>query len=353
MRDASDIEFHIAVDRGAFPRQAWGFRSFLRLVYMVRRSQGRSRALAELVTRMAAFDDGDAAGQAYFRQVHHTALEAWLTILEGAGAQRGEREFAAFLGEHPEFLDRDYLRRHYSLRRLRSAEARARPLPPDRDPLPLPDELVPGKADATSLARLEVRDRWRDTAEALRTSAWFATLVVGGLGVGGAARVLGAPKLPTLVLGPLVLAVVAAAPDSEISRDAPRRILDQIRLGMILVAAFGFQWTLTGLGWLLGAAGPALYGFLLLAPSLVILVLGSGRGGATRSAPPARAPAEAVHVLAVTEHAPVHADAACPFCGDPLGRAAVRACPRCETPHHADCWAAGGGCTTFGCEASR
>lgn len=41
----------------------------------------------------------------------------------------------------------------------------------------------------------------------------------------------------------------------------------------------------------------------------------------------------------------------CPVCGDPLVER-VRACPRCETPHHDDCWEFSGGCSIYGCAAS-
>lgn len=40
----------------------------------------------------------------------------------------------------------------------------------------------------------------------------------------------------------------------------------------------------------------------------------------------------------------------CAVCGDLLGER-VRRCPRCETPHHQDCWTYNQGCAVFGCEA--
>ncbi|MBI4871864.1 MAG: hypothetical protein HY814_09895 [Candidatus Riflebacteria bacterium] len=41
--------------------------------------------------------------------------------------------------------------------------------------------------------------------------------------------------------------------------------------------------------------------------------------------------------------------ATCPVCGEPPEEPAVR-CPRCGTPHHADCWAYAAGCALFGCQ---
>lgn len=39
----------------------------------------------------------------------------------------------------------------------------------------------------------------------------------------------------------------------------------------------------------------------------------------------------------------------CPVCADPLEGAARRDCPRCETPHHRECWDYVGDCAIFGC----
>jgi len=43
----------------------------------------------------------------------------------------------------------------------------------------------------------------------------------------------------------------------------------------------------------------------------------------------------------------------CPVCGqdvDVADTAVVTVCPRCETPHHRDCWDYTGGCAIFGCK---
>jgi hypothetical protein len=45
----------------------------------------------------------------------------------------------------------------------------------------------------------------------------------------------------------------------------------------------------------------------------------------------------------------VVADGRCPVCEHPLG-AGTRRCGSCATPHHADCWAYFGGCSTFACK---
>lgn len=43
--------------------------------------------------------------------------------------------------------------------------------------------------------------------------------------------------------------------------------------------------------------------------------------------------------------------ARCPVCGDDA-EGPVTACPRCETPHHSECWSFNEGCALFGCKAA-
>lgn len=42
----------------------------------------------------------------------------------------------------------------------------------------------------------------------------------------------------------------------------------------------------------------------------------------------------------------------CPVCGGPF-EGALRNCPACATPHHADCWAYFGGCAIYACGSGR
>lgn len=51
--------------------------------------------------------------------------------------------------------------------------------------------------------------------------------------------------------------------------------------------------------------------------------------------------------VAHDDPAPVR-QAACPVCACPIEADPV-ICPRCSTPHHADCWEYSGGCAIFGC----
>lgn len=42
--------------------------------------------------------------------------------------------------------------------------------------------------------------------------------------------------------------------------------------------------------------------------------------------------------------------AVCPYCQSPIGQGdRTVVCSHCGMPHHSDCWAENGGCTTYGC----
>jgi hypothetical protein len=43
----------------------------------------------------------------------------------------------------------------------------------------------------------------------------------------------------------------------------------------------------------------------------------------------------------------------CQVCGGSLGQGVVAYCVRCATPHHDDCWAYAGECSTFACQERR
>ena len=43
----------------------------------------------------------------------------------------------------------------------------------------------------------------------------------------------------------------------------------------------------------------------------------------------------------------------CPVCAYPVNDSDPVTCPRCDTPHHRDCWEYTGGCSMFGCDADR
>ena len=46
----------------------------------------------------------------------------------------------------------------------------------------------------------------------------------------------------------------------------------------------------------------------------------------------------------------IHIGKTCPYCQTPIKpRDDVRVCNACDMPHHTECWATNGGCTTYGC----
>ena len=57
------------------------------------------------------------------------------------------------------------------------------------------------------------------------------------------------------------------------------------------------------------------------------------------------APSEGIEFVPAEQAA---AKGNCPVCEHPLGER-PRRCPACATPHHADCWAYFGGCSTYAC----
>src|SRR5204863_6334359 len=57
--------------------------------------------------------------------------------------------------------------------------------------------------------------------------------------------------------------------------------------------------------------------------------------------------AEPVSLPSPTRYSP--AEGECQVCGVSLGQGAVVRCRRCATPHHEDCWAYTGECSTFAC----
>lgn len=74
-------------------------------------------------------------------------------------------------------------------------------------------------------------------------------------------------------------------------------------------------------------------------------------GEASPLRPPSRPPVTRsdaemdIQMTDAGEAAPV-----CPYCRYPITATESRLnCPRCETPHHRECWQANGGCTTYGC----
>jgi hypothetical protein len=360
-------DFLARVEAGQIPRRAWGHQPFLRTVFAALRGEESREAARERVERaLDRYDRGDEAGPDYFRQVHRTALDAWLHILEAAGVREGAWDFVTFRGAHPEFLDPAYLYRHFSRTRLRSPEARKRVLPPDRERLPHGRELALTDAETRGLSLLRARDRRRDAWAAFVGTFRPVTLGLGALAGGGLSGFLldsstAAEVILCLafLLGILGIDLHEPTPDHPIERFA-----HQLRVTFTLMLWLFYHFLMGLFGQRLGPACVLLYLAGLIGPVVLVLVQGSGHRGATRMLParirrattgdasPSELPGT-FEVLARTDDGGAAPDAACPYCADPLASGAVRTCAACATPHHSDCWEAGGGCTTYGCGVRR
>lgn len=75
---------------------------------------------------------------------------------------------------------------------------------------------------------------------------------------------------------------------------------------------------------------------------------GAGREASSVLARRDERPAAGAVAFSASLAAAEDARAVCQVCGDPVLDEGL-ACAACGTPHHEDCWAYAGGCTTFGC----
>jgi hypothetical protein len=132
-------------------------------------------------------------------------------------------------------------------------------------------------------------------------------------------------------------------------------------LGLCALLALGLGGVAEGLGRLHGVPEwvrvAAVCAALLVGALVIFRVIYAEPG---RPAPP-RAPevelASDVELVADLELGPAPPAAepdahplTCPYCRYPIRDDEDRiACPRCGIPHHRECWAANGGCTTYGC----
>lgn len=125
---------------------------------------------------------------------------------------------------------------------------------------------------------------------------------------------------------------------------APRVLGPQIRSVLRSATLFGrFYWRLSPAGFLLRVSGwPPNRGeldrWLMVAFQLLDALPGSdGKGRVT------------LGVVRIQ----IDADSKCRICGASLAEGAVVRCAKCATPHHQDCWAFNGRCSTFACGETR
>lgn len=132
----SDDEFLRAFEDGTLPKDAFTHAAHVRLAWACLRRDGFAAGSERVVRGIRAFAALHGATGLY----HETVTRAWLALV--AAADAGEPSFEEFLAAHPELRGRA-LERHYAPETLAAPEARARFVPPDREPLPAPAILAP------------------------------------------------------------------------------------------------------------------------------------------------------------------------------------------------------------------
>lgn len=160
-----DRQFLAAFEAAAIPAASWTHRDHVRMAFLYLRDQPFEAALACIRDGIRALNVANGGQNTASSGYHESVTVAWATLVATAiGAVRTAVSAEAnarladserFIAAHPELLDKDRLRRHYSKDCLMSAEARTGYVPPDLEPLPrlAPEEsaLDPGSAAIESL----------------------------------------------------------------------------------------------------------------------------------------------------------------------------------------------------------
>lgn len=114
----------------------WTHEAHLRIAWMFVRDQPLDEAHCAFRIALIKLNDSHGVPESPTRGYHETLTRAWLAVVCGATRRCPAPDSCAFLARNPEFLNKTYLRRHYTPERMMSVEARARFLDPDREPLP-------------------------------------------------------------------------------------------------------------------------------------------------------------------------------------------------------------------------
>jgi N-formylglutamate deformylase len=124
----ADEEFAAAVERCESPNAGFHHRDHLRLAWIYLRRYGVEEAGARIGETIRRF----AAHHGQSGKYHETMTQAWLSLMAAADGATFEQAIA----QRPELLDKDYLRKYYSVGLLDSDDAKDRFLAPDISPLP-------------------------------------------------------------------------------------------------------------------------------------------------------------------------------------------------------------------------
>ena len=129
METLTDEQFLAVFEDGTL--EPFHHRDHLRMTWLYLRAHGQEdaeRRVADGIQRFAA-----AHGQA--QMYHVTLTRAWLALMEAALRRTPAGTFEEFAATHADLLDKDRIYRHYRKETLAGAEARARWVPPELEPL--------------------------------------------------------------------------------------------------------------------------------------------------------------------------------------------------------------------------
>lgn len=131
----NDDAFLAAFEDGTLPKEDFTHAAHVRLAWVCLRRDGFAEGSARVIAGIRAFAALHGATGLY----HETVTRAWLALV--AAADDGAPTFEQFLERSPQLRGRA-LDRHYAPETLATDDARARFVPPDREPLPAPRILA-------------------------------------------------------------------------------------------------------------------------------------------------------------------------------------------------------------------
>ena len=132
-----DVELWDAFDTASLPEREWTHLAHLRVAWLFSQRYGLDEAHLLMrvgIIRLNAFHGlVETAARGY----HETITRVWLTLVRKLMVEIESESSNAFVAGGGAWLEREALLRHYSRGRLFSAEARARFVEPDLEPLPV------------------------------------------------------------------------------------------------------------------------------------------------------------------------------------------------------------------------
>jgi hypothetical protein len=134
--DLDDEQLLAAFDGQTISATGWSHRAHLRTAFVLAAQHPLHEAHLRLRAGIIRLNQRHGLVETGARGYFETLTFAWLCLVDDARRRSGASDSRACLAHCPELLDRALPLRHYSEEVLRSVEARAVLLPPDRAPLP-------------------------------------------------------------------------------------------------------------------------------------------------------------------------------------------------------------------------